>query len=133
MYENEALKQCKDLYGIAKNIVDQVREDNTDADNDTLREYAREQASGDFNVIYTRNATELVTDALNSPQTWQAFQETNYYSILVEWTREGRAADMYDMQPSFEAGEIWDNLSAVAELLLEWAVNVVMDESEATR
>ena len=132
MNENEALKQCKNLYGTAKNIVDQVREDNTDADNDTLREYASEQASGDFNVIYTRNATELVTDALNSPQTWQAFQETNYYSILVEWTREGRAADMYGSQ-SFEAGEIWDNLSAVAELLLNWAVNVMMDENEATR
>lgn len=132
MNENEALKQCKDLYGTAKNIVDQVREDNTDADNDTLREYASEQASGDFNVIYTRNATELVTDVLTTPDTWAAFQETDYYGILVDWTREGRAPDMYGSH-SFEAGEIWDNLESVAELLITWAVGVVMDESEATR
>ena len=132
MYENEALKQCKDLYGIAKNIVDQVREDNTDADNDTLREYASEQASGDKNVIYTQNAIELVTEVLTTPDTWTAFQETDYYGILIDWTREGRAPDMYGSQ-SFEAGEIWDNLDSVAELLLNWAVNVMMDESEATR
>ena len=132
MYENEALKQCKDLYGTAKNIVDQVREDNTDADNDTLREYASEQASGDTNVIYTQNAMAIVADALTTPDTWSAFRETDYYDILVDWTRKGRAPNMYG-SPSFEAGEIWDNLNSVAELLLNWAVNVVMDESEATR
>ena len=132
MYENEALKQCENLYGTAKNIADQVREDNTDADNDTLREYATEQASGDVNVIYTKNAIAIVTDVLTTPDTWAAFQETDYYGILVDWTREGRAPDMYGSQ-SFEAGEIWDNLSAVAELLLNWAVGVVMDENEAAR
>ena len=132
MNENEALKQCKDLYGIAKNIVDQVREDNTDADTDALREYASEQASGDINVIYTKNAIALVTDVLTTPDTWAAFKETDYYGILVDWTREGRAPDMYGSQ-SFEAGEIWDNLGSVAELLLEWAVGVAMDEVEATR
>ena len=128
MNENEALKQCKNLYGIAKNIVDQVR----DADTDTLREYATEQASSDINVIYTANAIAIVADVLTTPDTWAAFQETDYYGVLMDWTREGRAPDMYG-NPSFKAGEIWDNLSAVAELLLNWAVNVVMDEVEAAR
>ena len=132
MNENEALKQCKNLYGTAKNIVDQVREDNHDADNDTLREYASEQASGDVNVIYTKNAIALVTDVLTTPDTWAAFKETDYYDVLMDWTREGRAPDMYG-NPSFKAEEIWDNLSSVAELLLNWAVGVMMDESEATQ
>ena len=132
MIENEALKQCKNRYGTAKNIVDQVHEDNPDADNDTLREYASEQASGDINVIYTANAIALVTDVLTTPDTWTAFQETDYYGILVDWTREGRAPDMYGSQ-SFEAGEIWDNLESVAELLITWAVGVVMDEDEAAQ
>ncbi len=132
MYEDEALKQCKDLYKIARDIVNQVREDNPDADDDTLLEYAAEQVSGDVNVIYNANAIAIVTDTLTCPDTWSAFKETDYYGILIDWTREGRAADMHG-SPSFDAGEIWDNLNSVAELLLSWAVGVVIDLDDTPR